>query len=97
MTHVDSGIAMFPDAPTTRGTKHLMHLVELSKQGFECGVLFIVQRSDALSFRPFWEIDPLFSEQLSIAKKHGVRVLAYSCQVDETGVSLDKTIGLRDL
>ena len=49
---VIEGVALFPDAPTTRGQKHLGELIELKKQGYDAQVIFVVQRNDASSFRP---------------------------------------------
>jgi sugar fermentation stimulation protein A len=85
---VEDGLAMFPDAVTARGTKHLQELAELQAEGaFQAAVLFVVQRSDARAFRPAVHIDPRFAAALRLAGQAGVRVLAYNCRVEEKGIS----------
>ena len=74
VTHVIDGIALFPDAPTARGRKHLMQLCLLSKSGLKAGILFSVQRPDATVLKPNAKIDPQFSELLKGAVEDGVKV-----------------------
>jgi len=83
VTHVVDGVAMFPDAPTLRGRKHLQTLMTLASQGFDAGILFSVQRPDAKTIRPYHEMDPQFSRLLRQATEKGVRVftqtLVFKC------------------
>jgi sugar fermentation stimulation protein A len=72
--------AMFPDAITVRGTKHLRELAALRQQGHMAVVLFCVQRGDADHFAPAAHIDPLYAETLARVAADGVQVLA--CQAD---------------
>jgi len=74
VTHAVDGVAMFPDAPTVRGRKHLESLVKLVQQGFDAGVLFSVQRPDAYVLKPNRKIDPPFSELLQKANETGVKI-----------------------
>jgi len=74
VTHVVNGMAMFPDAPTLRGRKHIKTLMGLVKQGFDAGILFSVQRPDAKIMKPYHEMDPLFSQLLREATEKGVKV-----------------------
>jgi len=74
VTQVVDNIAMFPDAPTTRGRKHLYILLNFAQKGFDTGILFSVQRSDANAITPNWEIDPAFSKLLHKAVGKGVMV-----------------------
>jgi len=74
VTHVADGLAMFPDAPTLRGRKHLKTLMMLVEQGFDAGILFSVQRPDARGIRPYREMDPLFAHLLKEAASVGVKV-----------------------
>ncbi|MFQ6074457.1 MAG: DNA/RNA nuclease SfsA, partial [Candidatus Bathyarchaeia archaeon] len=60
VTHVVNGVAMFPDAPTKRGRKHVNTLMHLVEQGYDSGIFFSVQRPDAERIRPYREMDPLF-------------------------------------
>jgi sugar fermentation stimulation protein A len=77
-----SGTARFPDAPTKRGTKHLNELINLKKQGYKSWIFFIVVRSDAITFSPFFERDPLFSKTLKKAQKAGINIRALKFEVD---------------
>ncbi|MHA1712141.1 MAG: DNA/RNA nuclease SfsA, partial [Candidatus Freyarchaeota archaeon] len=58
VSYVVNGVAMFPDAPTIRGQRHIKVLMHCVKQGFHAGILFTVQRPDATVVRPCYEIDP---------------------------------------
>ncbi len=77
----EHGIAMFPDAVTTRGTKHLHELAELVRQGHRGIIFFLIQRSDAVSFTPAAHIDPVYASTLAEVVKTGVEVLAYQAEV----------------
>jgi sugar fermentation stimulation protein A len=74
VTHVVDGVAMFPDAPTQRGRKHLKTLIALTEKGIDAGLLFSVQRPDAKRIRPYHEMDPLFSQFLKEATEKGVKI-----------------------
>lgn len=77
----EDGRAMFPDAVTARGTKHLRELAGLKREGYGAAVLFCVQRGDADYFAPAAHIDPLYAETLSLVHEAGVMVLAYQADV----------------
>jgi len=79
-THVERGVAKFPDRPTVRGRRHLKLLTELAAKGNECYVIFVVQRPDARKFRPFAEVDPEFAELLGKAVSMGVVVKAMATE-----------------
>ena len=76
----ENRVAMFPDAVTARGTKHLQELAALKQQGCRAAVLFCVQRGDAECFMPAAHIDPLYAENLAKAAAEGVMVLAYQAE-----------------
>ena len=76
--------ALFPDAPTKRGTLHLKELIRARRRGLDAGLLFLVQRPDVLSFAPNAELDPEFARTLAIAQRVGVRVVAQSIRVSPT-------------
>ena len=80
-TLAEGGIAMFPDAVTARGTKHLRELQVLKEAGHEACVLFCVQRMDAECFAPARHIDAVYAETLAAVKEQGVMVLAYQADV----------------
>ncbi len=61
-TLVKNSIAMFPDAPTKRGTKHLKSLLELTERGFKCALLILIFNPCAQYFTPNRDTDPEFTE-----------------------------------
>jgi len=77
----ENRVAMFPDAITARGTKHLRELAALRQQGHMAAVLFCVQRGDTDRFMPAAHIDPLYAETLASVSAEGVLVLAYQADV----------------
>lgn len=87
VTLVKNGYALFPDAPTARGARHLENLAAAVRSGLEAAVVFVVLRSDARAFRPHRERDAAFAGALGRAAAAGVRVLAGSCRAGTRGVS----------
>jgi len=75
-THVEDGLAKFPDRPTERGRRHLGKLIELTRGGESCSLVFVVQRPDAEKFTAFREVDPEFAELLKVAATSGVKIKA---------------------
>lgn len=92
VTLVKDGTAMFPDAPTERGRKHLLELIDAVRNGFRGMVIFCIQRPDAEAFRPFDGNDPAFGKALREAKRNGVEVYAYKCSISEGLPLLHKEI-----
>ena len=86
------GICAFPDAPTTRGTKHLRHLTQLSREGFGAYVLFVIQMEDVLYIHPNDATDPAFGNALRDAAAAGVQVLAMDCTVTPETMSIRKPV-----
>lgn len=82
------GCAMFPDAVTTRGAKHLQELTRLAQEGFGAAIFFLVQRMDADHFAPATHIDPVYGKALLQAKASGVRVLVYQAEVSPEGIQI---------
>jgi len=92
VTLVEDGIAMFPDAPTIRGTRHLMELTEAIKEGYRAAVLFVIQRDDATRFTANKRTDPAFGEALKRAEQAGVEVYAFRCMVKENSLTLQDQV-----
>lgn len=86
------GVAMFPDAPTTRGTKHVLELAKAAKEGYHCAILFLVQLKGCQKFVPNREMDPAFADALILAAEAGVQILAYDTMVTEDGMVLDTVV-----
>ncbi|WP_456386984.1 DNA/RNA nuclease SfsA [Desulfolithobacter sp.] len=89
---VENGRAMFPDAVTARGTKHLEELALLRRNGAQAAVLFCVQRADGTWFSPAEEIDPLYADTLRRVSNQGVRTLAYRAEVLPNQVTITEKI-----
>ncbi|NLW22715.1 MAG: DNA/RNA nuclease SfsA [Tissierellia bacterium] len=82
------GISMFPDAPTKRGTKHVLEMIKAVKEGYKCYIIFLVQIPGIKYFKPNGAMDNEFSLALSQAKKEGVEILAYNSWVTKDGIDL---------
>ncbi len=82
VTLVTDGLAMFPDAPTERGLKHVRELAGLLDQGYRTSVLFLIEREDAEAFTAHRLRQPAFARALKEAHEAGVRVEAWLCRVD---------------
>ena len=92
VTLEDSGVLMFPDAPTERGVKHLKELCEALKDGYEAYVFFIIQMRDALYFTPNKATHPEFANTLQKAKKSGVNVLSLCCRVSPEEIEISEFV-----
>ena len=97
-THVEDGVAKFPDRQTERGRRHLRSLEALCEDGHETHVVFVVQRPDVEHFQPYRAVDPEFAELLAQVQETGVGVHAvttsfepphYFLRNDELPVALD--------
>ncbi len=86
------GIALFPDAPTERGIKHLKGLTGCVSQGLDAMVLFIIQMKGVKCFRPNDDTHPAFGDALREAMKAGVRVMAVDCVVTPDSLTAHQQI-----
>ena len=91
-TLVENGVAMFPDAVTTRGQKHLRELIDLAAQGFRAVIFYLVQRTDARIFRPADGIDPAYGKGLRTAVESGVEILAKDSLIDFEQIQINRSI-----
>jgi len=87
-TLVDGTAALFPDAVTERGTKHLGELARLARKGRRAVQFFFVNRGDVESFRPADAIDPEYGRALRRAVAAGVELVAYSTRVEARRLEL---------
>lgn len=92
VTLENEGIVMFPDAPTTRGTKHVLELADAAEKGYRCAILFVVQLKGCRKFVPNRKMDPAFANALLKAADAGVQILAYDTIVTEDGMVLDSAV-----
>lgn len=87
-----NGIALFPDAPTIRGVKHINELIKAKECGFSAYILFVVQTKGVTAFSPNAETHPEFAETLKNAIDKGVTVLVYDCNVTTDSLTIDSQI-----
>lgn len=86
------GIAMFPDAPTERGVKHIYELIEAKNAGYEAYVLFVIQMKGIGRFEPNSQTHPEFAKALKTAQEAGVKVLAYDSIVTPDSAEIDAPV-----
>jgi sugar fermentation stimulation protein A len=91
VTYAENGVAMFPDAVTERGQKHLRDLMKLKAEGHGAEIVFVIQRENCESFSPADDIDPEYGKLLREASSTGVRLRAVQCKIDPSeGVRIEK-------
>jgi len=88
----DEKIAEFPDAVTSRGSKHLKALIEATQKGYKTYLLFLVQIQGVESFKIAKDIDNVYYENYLLAKKAGVNFLAYRCKINSKEIKIEKKI-----
>lgn len=88
-------VAMFPDAVTARGTRHLHELANLTEKGFNTGLIFCVQREDTDIFTPALEIDPIYAQTLEEVQAKGVQIVAYKAKVRPGLITITQKIPVR--
>ena len=92
----ENKIAEFPDAITSRGTKHLIKLVDSMKKKYDPYVLFLTQIQGIEYFRIAKDIDYNYYENYLLAKKAGVNFLAYRCDLSSKEIKIEKKIKIID-
>ena len=92
----NNGLAEFPDAVTSRGLKHLIKLINSIKKGYKPYVLFLTQIQGINNFRIAKDIDKDYYQNYLIAKKEGVKFLAYRCKLSSKEIKIEKKIKILD-
>lgn len=95
VTLENDGIAMFPDAPTARGVKHLQELTDCLQQGYEAATIFVIQFTGAKLFKPNYATHPEFAQALRAAQAAGVQVVALECTVTPESMCIGKSVPLQ--
>ncbi len=83
VTLEENGIAMFPDAPTERGVKHIKELINAVENGKKGFIVFIIQMKGVRAFTPNRKTHEEFAQVLKAADKKGVKIMAYDCTITE--------------
>ncbi len=94
-TLVEKALAMFPDAPTIRGRKHLRDLSVLRQNGVRAIIFFLIQRTDAQCFAPEDTVDPEYGRQLRQAVAQGVEIMAYDTAINLERIALRRRLPCR--
>ena len=87
-------IAEFPDSITSRGTKHLIELINAKKKGFESCILYLIQRQGCEAFKIAGDIDIDYKNAFVKAIKAGVKILCYDCKISHKEVKINNQINL---
>ena len=88
----DKITAEFPDAITTRGSKHLLALIDATKKGYKSYLIFLVQIQNMKNFKIARDIDSEYYKNFLLAKKAGVNFLAYRCKISPKEILIEKKI-----
>ncbi len=88
----DKVTAEFPDAITTRGSKHLLALIDATKKGYKSYLIFLVQIQNMKNFKIAKDIDSEYYKNFLLAKKAGVNFLAYRCKISSKEILIEKKI-----
>jgi len=92
VTLEEQGTAMFPDAPTLRGAKHVREMIQAVSMGYQGFIVFLVQMKGVKFFTPNRRMDPDFSDALREAKKSGVKILVFDANVTPQEITLGEKI-----
>jgi sugar fermentation stimulation protein A len=94
-TLVEQGTALFPDAVTERGQKHLDELRHLVSAGYRGVIFYLIQRMDAHRFGPAVEIDPAYARKLSQARENGVEIIIRDVAIDLEQIRIHRPVPLQ--
>ena len=92
VTLKEGNYALFPDAVTTRGKKHLETLIQVKEQGMRAIMLYIIQRMDVKVFAPAKDIDPNYAKTLKKAYEKGVEIIPMQAKVSPEKIELVKEL-----
>ena len=95
VTLLQDGVARFPDAPTTRGVKHIEELVKCKEDGYEAYILFLLEMKGSRWMEPNDATHPAFGKALREAAEKGIKILAYDCIVTPDKLEVDKKVEVR--
>ena len=92
VTLENDNVVSFPDAPSERAVKHVQELIEAKKEGYDAYIIFVVQMKDVAFFEPNETTQPEFAEVLRKARKAGVCIKAYDCNVTQESMELREEV-----
>lgn len=92
VTYKEGDYALFPDAVTTRGLKHLHNLARIKHEGHRAVMVYVIQRTDVSVFAPASNIDPEYAKALKEVYSTGVEIFPLICSVSPTEISINRLI-----
>lgn len=92
VTLEEDRVAMFPDAPTERGTKHVLEMIEAVKEGYKGCIFFLIQMKGPEVFKLNWKMDRDFSKAIKLASENGVDILTYDSIVTNDTIYINRQI-----
>lgn len=95
VTLEENNIAMFPDAPTERGIKHIHELVDAYENGYMAYIIFVIQMENVKYFTPNYKTHKEFGEALKYASSKGVKILAYDCIISKDSITLNNQVDIK--
>ncbi|MBQ2935618.1 MAG: DNA/RNA nuclease SfsA [Lachnospiraceae bacterium] len=95
VTLEQNGAVLFPDAPSERAVKHVYELIEAVEEGYDAYIMLVIQMKDVNYFMPNAKMQPEFATALLEARKAGVRILAYDCEVTPKTMDIRNPVPVR--
>ena len=95
VTLEENGVAMFPDAPTERGVKHIYELIHATRNGYKAYLFFVIQMEECEYFTPNVKTHRQFATALREATDAGVNILALNCKVTPQSLEIDKFVPVK--
>ena len=95
VTLENDGVCAFPDAPTTRGVKHLKGLEKAARQGYGAYVLFVIQMENVKYLHPNDATDPAFGKALREAAAAGVQIMARACYITPETMTITEAVSVQ--
>lgn len=89
------GVALFPDAPTERGVKHLNELIDAKQNGYMAWIVFIVQMQKVRYFMPNETMHKAFSDALKAAQSQKVNIIALDCGVTKDSIEIKNQVNIK--
>ena len=90
-----NNVALFPDAPTERGIKHIKELINATRIGYKTFIIFIIQMADVKYFSPNVDTHKEFTKTLKEAAENNVSILAYDCNITPNSIELSNNITIK--
>ncbi len=95
VTLEENNVALFPDAPTERGVKHIKELIECTGKGYKAYIVFVIQMKGVSSFTPNAVTHREFAETLRLAARNNVNVLAFDCKVGQDFIEINEKVEVK--